>query len=86
MCHRRKPRAGPLAFPLRSAFVATGTPATALLAQAGVAHTLHPYEHDPRAETYGAEAAVLLGVIPARLFKTLIAAVDGKLTLSLIHI
>lgn len=38
---------------------------------------LHPYEHDPRAETFGDEAAEALGVPPERIFKTLIAAGDA---------
>jgi Cys-tRNA(Pro)/Cys-tRNA(Cys) deacylase len=59
--------------------MATGTPATALLTRAGVAFTLHPYEHDPRAQGYGDEAAAALGVVPGRLFKTLIATMDGAL-------
>lgn len=59
--------------------MATGTPATALLTKAKVAFTLHPYEHDPRAEAYGEEAAAALGVAPAQIFKTLIVSVDGKL-------
>lgn len=59
--------------------MATGTPATALLTKAKVAFTLHPYEHDARAEAYGDEAAAALGIPPARIFKTLIATVDGKL-------
>jgi Cys-tRNA(Pro)/Cys-tRNA(Cys) deacylase len=58
--------------------VATGTPATALLTKSGVAFALHPYDHDPRAQAYGDEAAEALGIDPARIFKTLIAAVDGK--------
>ncbi len=58
--------------------MATGTPATALLVREGVPHTLHPYAHDPRAEAYGDEAAASLGVAPQRLFKTLIATVDGR--------
>lgn len=58
--------------------VAIGTPATALLAQQKVAHTLHPYEHDPRADGYGEEAAAALGIEPHRIFKTLIATVDGR--------
>ena len=41
--------------------MATGTPATALLAQRKIAYTLHPYDHDPRAEAYGEEAAAALG-------------------------
>lgn len=63
-----------------------GTPATALLARAKVAHTLHPYEHDPRAGSYGAEAAVALGVPPGRLFKTLVAAVDGRLAVAVVPV
>jgi Cys-tRNA(Pro)/Cys-tRNA(Cys) deacylase len=59
--------------------VATGTPATAQLTRAGVAHVLHPYDHDPRAQAFGDEAAALLAVAPQRLFKTLIATVDGRL-------
>ena len=30
--------------------MATGTPATALLARAKIAFTLYPYQHDPRAD------------------------------------
>ncbi|MFN2559898.1 MAG: Cys-tRNA(Pro) deacylase [Jatrophihabitans sp.] len=58
--------------------MATGTPATALLTKSGVTFALHPYDHDPRAQAYGDEAAQALGIEPARIFKTLIAAVDGK--------
>jgi Cys-tRNA(Pro)/Cys-tRNA(Cys) deacylase len=63
-----------------------GTPATALLARQRVPHTLHPYGHDPRAGSYGAEAAAALGVDPARLFKTLVAAVDGTLAVGVVPV
>jgi Cys-tRNA(Pro)/Cys-tRNA(Cys) deacylase len=66
--------------------MATGTPATALLMRAKVPHTLHPYAHDARAESYGAEAAQALGVDPARIFKTIIAAVDGKLVCGVVPV
>jgi Cys-tRNA(Pro)/Cys-tRNA(Cys) deacylase len=66
--------------------VASGTPATALLGRLGIAHTLHPYHHDPRAEAYGDEAAAALGVDPARIFKTLIAAVDGRLVCAVVPV
>ena len=66
--------------------MATGTPATALLTRPRIAFTLHPYEHDPRAEAYGEEAAAALGVDPARIFKTLIAAVDGKLACAVVPV
>jgi Cys-tRNA(Pro)/Cys-tRNA(Cys) deacylase len=66
--------------------VATGTPATALLTSRGIAHTLHPYTHDPRAESYGAEAAAALGVAPERLFKTLVARLDGRLVCAVVPV
>lgn len=66
--------------------VATGTPATALLARQKIAHTLHPYPHDQRANSYGEEAAAALGVEPGRLFKTLIASVDGRLVCGVVPV
>jgi len=66
--------------------VASGTPATALLSKAKVAFTLHPYRHDPRAEAYGEEAAAALGVPAERLFKTLIASVDGTLVCGVVPV
>jgi Cys-tRNA(Pro)/Cys-tRNA(Cys) deacylase len=63
-----------------------GTPATVALSRAKIAYTLHPYEHDPRAEAYGDEAAAALGVDPARIFKTLIATVDGKLVCGVVPV
>jgi Cys-tRNA(Pro)/Cys-tRNA(Cys) deacylase len=66
--------------------VATGTPATALLAREKVPFTLHPYDHDPRAEAFGDEAAAALGVAPDRIFKTLIATVDGKLACAVVPV
>ncbi|MFK0245056.1 Cys-tRNA(Pro) deacylase [Amycolatopsis azurea] len=63
-----------------------GTPATALLAKQKVAHVLHAYDHDPRAESYGLEAVEALGLDPARVFKTLVADVDGKLTVGVVPV
>ncbi|MFC4000454.1 Cys-tRNA(Pro) deacylase [Prauserella oleivorans] len=63
-----------------------GTPATALLGKQKVAHTVHTYEHDPRHESYGLEAAEALGVEPERVFKTLVAEVDGKLTVGVVPV
>lgn len=63
-----------------------GTPATALLRRAGVAHTMHPYEHDPRAASYGGEAADALGVPAQRVFKTLVATVDGALAVGVVPV
>jgi Cys-tRNA(Pro)/Cys-tRNA(Cys) deacylase len=62
------------------------TPATAALASAGTAYSLHVYEHDPAAPSYGAEAAEALGVSPDRVFKTLVAEVDGELTVAVVPV
>jgi Cys-tRNA(Pro)/Cys-tRNA(Cys) deacylase len=66
--------------------VATGTPATALLSKQKIAFTLHPYDHDPRAEDYGEEASAALGVDATRIFKTLIALIDGKLVCGVVPV
>lgn len=50
------------------------TPATKLLDKAGIDYRLHRYQHDPKAESYGGEAADKLGLDPARVFKTLLAS------------
>ncbi|SER84468.1 Cys-tRNA(Pro) deacylase [Actinokineospora terrae] len=62
-----------------------GTPATALLAKRKVTHKVHSYDHDPR-ESYGLEAAAALGVEPSRVFKTLLAEVDGVLTVGVVPV
>jgi Cys-tRNA(Pro)/Cys-tRNA(Cys) deacylase len=56
-----------------------GTAATVALERAGIPFTIHEYAHDPRHESYGLEASQALGVPPGRVFKTLIAEVDGNL-------
>jgi Cys-tRNA(Pro)/Cys-tRNA(Cys) deacylase len=63
-----------------------GTPATVLLARLGLAHTVHGYEHDPRSSSYGLEAAEALGVPAGQVFKTLIAEVDGALTVAVVPV
>ncbi|MEU7867939.1 Cys-tRNA(Pro) deacylase [Dactylosporangium sp. NPDC049140] len=63
-----------------------GTPATALLTRAKVTFTPHTYEVDPRASSYGEAAAAALGVDPARLFKTLVTTVDGRLTVGVVPV
>lgn len=66
--------------------MAAGTPATALLTRLGVPFTAHPYDHDPRAESYGLEAAEALGVDPDRVFKTLVVDVDGELCVGVVPV
>ena len=55
------------------------TPATALLDRERVPYRLHEYEHDPKHPSYGLEAVEKLGLDPSRVFKTLVADVDGAL-------
>lgn len=63
-----------------------GTPATVALAKQKVAHRIHGYDHDPKHESYGEEAAQALGVAPERVFKTLVADVDGTLTVGVVPV
>ncbi|MFB7270204.1 Cys-tRNA(Pro) deacylase [Streptomyces sp. NPDC056244] len=63
-----------------------GTPATVALTAAGTEYTLHAYEHDPASPSYGEEAAEALGVSPDRVFKTLVADVDGELTVAVVPV
>jgi Cys-tRNA(Pro)/Cys-tRNA(Cys) deacylase len=63
-----------------------GTPATVALTAAAVPYRLHAYEHDPAAPRYGEEAARALGVPPERVFKTLVADVDGDLTVAVVPV
>lgn len=63
-----------------------GTPATVALTKANVPFTTHAYAHDPAAPSYGTEAAEALGVEPGRVFKTLVADVDGKLTVAVVPV
>jgi len=54
--------------------------------RAGIVFALHAYDHDPRAASYGLEAVEKLGVDPARVFKTLVADVDGTLTVAVVPV
>ncbi|WP_406345020.1 Cys-tRNA(Pro) deacylase [Streptomyces sp. NBC_00648] len=63
-----------------------GTPATVALTAAGTEFTVHAYEHDPSSASYGEEAAAALGVSPDRVFKTLVADVDGELTVAVVPV
>ena len=71
-----------------------GTPALAILAAAGTAHVVHEYEAPEPASGrdraarphYGLDAAAALGVDPARIFKTLVASVDGRLVVGVVPV
>ena len=62
------------------------TPATALLTRQKVAHRLHPYQVEVTATNYGADVAAALGVDGARVFKTLVAEVDGELVVAVVPV
>ncbi|WP_369043779.1 Cys-tRNA(Pro) deacylase [Streptomyces sp. Midd1] len=63
-----------------------GTPATVALTEAGVPYTVHAYELDPSHPSYGEEAAEAMGVSPERVFKTLVADVDGALVVAVVPV
>jgi Cys-tRNA(Pro)/Cys-tRNA(Cys) deacylase len=63
-----------------------GTPATVALTRAGIAFTEHAYEHAPDAQSYGLEAAEVLELDPAQVFKTLLTTVDGRLVVGIVPV
>ncbi|WP_091090283.1 Cys-tRNA(Pro) deacylase [Micromonospora nigra] len=63
-----------------------GTPATALLARRRITHRTYPYEVSADSPNYGALVAAALGVAPERVFKTLVADVDGALTVAVVPV
>lgn len=62
------------------------TPATVALTRAGIGFALHEYDHDPRAASYGLEAADALGLDPAHVLKTLMATVNSRLTVAVVPV
>jgi Cys-tRNA(Pro)/Cys-tRNA(Cys) deacylase len=69
------------------------TPALDIVGRAGVAHRVHLYEpperhgrERDRRPSYGTDAAAALGVAPARVFKTLVATVDGRTVLAVVPV
>lgn len=70
-----------------------GTPALEHLRAAGIAHQVHEYtaperhgrERDAR-PAFGHDAVAALGVDAHRVFKTLVAAVDGRLVLAAVPV
>jgi Cys-tRNA(Pro)/Cys-tRNA(Cys) deacylase len=63
------------------------TPAVVAARQAGVACRVIEYAHDPALRSFGLEAAAALGVDPAQVFKTLVAALPaGDLLVAVIPV
>ncbi|MEO6470692.1 MAG: Cys-tRNA(Pro) deacylase [Aeromicrobium sp.] len=65
---------------------ADSTPATAHLHREGIAFTTHTYVHDPRAESFGLEAAEALGLDADLVFKTLMVEVDDELVVAIVPV
>jgi Cys-tRNA(Pro)/Cys-tRNA(Cys) deacylase len=65
---------------------ARGTRATQELARLGIAHSVHEYSHRANGVSYGLEAATALGVPAEQVFKTLVASVDGSLTVAVVPV
>jgi Cys-tRNA(Pro)/Cys-tRNA(Cys) deacylase len=64
----------------------SGTPATVALRAAGIPFTEHAYVHDAAKTNFGLEAASALGLDPDRVFKTLLADVDGRLIVGIVPV
>ena len=63
------------------------TPATRALDKAGIDYRLHRYDHDPKVQSYGSEAADKLGLDPARVFKTLlVTSENGELLVAVVPV
>lgn len=63
------------------------TPALDLLKKVRAEHRIHSYEHDPKASSYGLEAAEKLGLDPAQVFKTLLASSEkGELLVAVVPV
>jgi Cys-tRNA(Pro)/Cys-tRNA(Cys) deacylase len=63
-----------------------GTPALVACERAGIDVRVHEYDHDARARSFGLEAAERLGVDSGRVFKTLVADLDGTLTVAIVPV
>ena len=53
------------------------TPAIQTAKKAGIEYTVHEFEHDPNAGSYGLEASTALGIDETRVFKTLLVSMQG---------
>ena len=63
------------------------TPAVTVLVKAKVAHTLHPYDPEhPSDRGHGEAAVAALGADLQQVFKTLVACVDGVLTVAVVPV
>jgi Cys-tRNA(Pro)/Cys-tRNA(Cys) deacylase len=62
------------------------TPAINAAKKAKIKYTVHEYDHDPAAPSFGVEAAEKLGVPPERVFKTLVVDAGGSLAVAVVPV
>jgi Cys-tRNA(Pro)/Cys-tRNA(Cys) deacylase len=62
------------------------TPATVVAGRAGIWFAVHSYDLDSVGPGYGEAVADALGVPRDRMFKTLVAEVDGRLTVAVVPV
>lgn len=63
-----------------------GTPAISALTAVGIPFSVLQYELGDQAQGWGAEAAQALDIDPARVFKTLMVSVDGRLRVAIVPV
>lgn len=63
-----------------------GTPATVTLTAAGVAFSVHTYDHDPAAKSFGMEAVEALGLPADQMFKTLLVDTGAGLAVGVVPV
>ncbi|MCA0335937.1 MAG: Cys-tRNA(Pro) deacylase [Actinobacteria bacterium] len=63
-----------------------GTPATVTLTAAGVAFSVHTYDHDPAARSFGMEAVEALGLPADQMFKTLLVDTGAGLAVGVVPV
>lgn len=66
--------------------MSAATPALRYLDRRAIAHTVHEYRHDPTVTAYGDEAASVLGVDPARIFKTIVCTTGSRLVVAVVPV
>lgn len=62
------------------------TPAMLRLSSLGISFTVHEYQHETSERSFGLEAADKLGLDRDRVFKTLVASVDGQLAVAVVPV
>ncbi|XXJ20551.1 Cys-tRNA(Pro) deacylase [Desulfovibrio caledoniensis] len=62
------------------------TPAINAAKKAKIKYTVHEYDHDPAAPSFGIEAAEKLGVPPERVFKTLVVDAGAGLAVAVVPV